>query len=237
MGRGEFQDALCDRYEKPLKDLPTRCPCGAQFTKTHALNCHNGGFVNSRHDKIRDLEARLLKSVLHDVEVEPLLQQVVDKTGYCASAILGDDARLDVRARGFWREGQNAFLDVRITNANANSQRNSTVKSVLRKHENEKKRGYNRRIIQVEHGTLTPLIFTTSGAMGNECQKFHKELAAKISLKNGDRYDDVMRYLRVKISFLIQRAMLLCLRGSRSLKRKDLGGVDDFGLCLHELQV
>ena len=53
--------------------------------------------------------------------------------------------------------------------------------SVLRKHEQEKKRQYNKRIIQVEHGTLTPLIFTTSGAMGHECQKFHKELALKIS--------------------------------------------------------
>ena len=79
-------------------------------------------------------------------------------------------------------------------------------KSVLRKHETDKKREYNRRVIQVEHATLTPLVFTTSGAMGYECKKFHKELAAQISLKNGDRYDEVMRYMRVKISFLIQRA-------------------------------
>ena len=116
------------------------------------------------------------------------------------------------------------------------SQRNLTVSSILRKHEQEKKRNYNKRIIQVEHGTLTPLVFTTSGAMGHECQKFHKELAVKISVKNGDRYDDVMRYIRVKISFLILKAQLLCLRGSRTIKRTVEGG-DDFGLCLHELRV
>ena len=168
--------------------------------------------------------------------MEPLLQPVVNKQGYQASAILGDDARLDVRARGFWRDGQNAFFDVRITNAESNSQRNSTVSSILRKHEQEKKRNYNKRIIEVEHGTLTPLIFTTSGAMGHECQKYHKELAVKISEKNGDRYNDVMRYIRVKLSFLILKAQLLCLRGSRTLKRTDEGG-DDFGLCLHELRV
>ena len=33
------------------------------------------------------------------------------KRGYQASAILADDARLDVRASGFWRVGQNAFFD------------------------------------------------------------------------------------------------------------------------------
>ena len=199
LGRGEFQDALCLRYNKDLRNLPTKCPCGSQFTTTHALNCHNGGFINARHDNVRDLEARLLKSVCHDVEIEPLLQPVINKQGYKASANLGDDARLDVRARGFWRDGQNAYFDVRMTNADSISQRGSTIKSVLRKHEQEKKRQYNKRIIQVEHGTLTPLIFTTSGAMGHECQKFHKELALKISTKNGDRYDDVMRYIRVKI--------------------------------------
>ena len=52
----------------------------------------------------------------------------------------------------------------------------------------------------------------------------------------GDRYDNVMRYIRVKISFLILKAQLLCLRGSRTIKRTVEGG-DDFGLCLHELRV
>ena len=108
-------------------------------------------------------------------------------------------------------------------------------KSVLRKHELEKKRHYNQRIIQVEHGTLTPLIFTTHGAMGHECQRYHKQLADKISIKNGDRYDDVMRYIRVKISFLVLKATLLCVRGSRTIKKNIVA--DDFGLCLHELRV
>ena len=236
LSRGEFQDALCLRYLKPLKQLPSKCPCGSNFTVTHALNCHKGGFINARHDNVRDLEAQLLKSVCHDVETEPLLQPVINKNGYSASAILGDDARLDVRARGFWRAGQNAFFDVRITNADCTSQVASPVKSVLRKHELEKKRNYNQRIIQVEHGTLTPLIFTTSGAMGKECQKFHKTLAEKISVKNGDKYEDITRYIRLKFSFLVLKATLLCLRGSRTIKKNiDVG--NDFSLCLQELRV
>ena len=41
-------------------------------------------------------------------------------------------------------------------------------------------------------------------------------LAEKISLKRGDRYEEVARYMRVKLSFLTLKATLFCLRGSRS---------------------
>ena len=36
LGRGEFQDALCLRYNKNLKNLPSKCVCGAKFDTTHA---------------------------------------------------------------------------------------------------------------------------------------------------------------------------------------------------------
>ena len=234
--KSEFQDALALRYKKELKRLPSKCPCGADFTVTHAINCHLGGFVNVRHDKIRDVECQLLKMVVHDVESEPQLQPVVNKRGYAASAILNDEARLDVRARSFWREGQNAFFDVRITNADTASQRNTSLSSILKKHEQEKKRGYNRRVMEVEHGTFTPLIFTTTGVMSHECSVYHKALAEKISSKRDERYEDVMRYLRIKFSYLAIKATLLCLRGSRSIKKVGEVGVD-FNLALRELGV
>ena len=197
-----------------------------------------GGFINARHDSIRDAEYELLKVVTHDVETEPMLQPVINRNGYQKSANLDDGARLDVRSRGFWRAGQNAFFDVRVTNPDNKSQQDCTIKSVLHKHEAEKKRQYNRRVMEVEHGSFTPLIFTTTGVMSHECTVFHKSLAEKISTKRGDRYDEVMRYLRVKFSFLALKATLLCLRGSRGRKGKNLGITnEDFGLALNELGV
>ena len=174
--KDEFHDALALRYNRQVKNLPSKCPCEAEFTVTHALNCHRGGFVNARHDQIRNFECSLLKSVVQDVECEPSLHPVLNKNGYQRTANLDDDARLDVRARGFWREGQNAFFDVRITNADSDSQRNTSIKSVLRSHEMEKKRKYNRRIMEVEHGSFTPLVFTTSGVMVHECSVSTKVL-------------------------------------------------------------
>ena len=165
-------------------------------------------------------------------------QPVTNRNGYLKSANLDEGARLDVRARGFWREGQNAFFDVWVTNPDNKSQHDSSIKAVLRKHESEKKRQYNRRIIEVEHGSFTPLIFTTTGVMSHECSIFHKSLAEKISKKRGDRYEEVVRYLRVKFSFLALKATLLCLRGSRGRKGMNSGVQnEDFGLALNELGI
>ena len=76
----EFQDAIAIRYKKHIKNRPSKCPCGSTFNLTHALNCHRGGFVNARHNNIRNLECSLLKTIVQDVECEPQLQPVVNTT-------------------------------------------------------------------------------------------------------------------------------------------------------------
>ena len=45
--------------------------------------------------------------------------------------------------------------------------------------ENEKKRKYLQRIIQIERGTFTPVVFSTIGGMGLEAQRLVKKLAQK----------------------------------------------------------
>ena len=106
LNKGEFQDSLCLRYNMPIKNLPEECPCTKKFNVIHALNCHRGGFVNARHDNIRDLECKLLKVICHDVESEPHLQKMSEKAkqSYHATAKVADDARPDIRARSFWRQ-------------------------------------------------------------------------------------------------------------------------------------
>ena len=108
------------------------------------------------------------------------------------------------------------------------------IEAVLRKHELEKKNAYNRRVMEVEHGSFTPLVFTTSGVMSHECTRYHKALAEKLSEKRNERYDVIMRYLRVKLSFLSLKATLLCLRGSRGGNATIENG-EDFGFSLDEL--
>ena len=237
LNKSEFRDAMALRLSRHIPNLPSFCVCGDSFDVTHAMDCHTGGFVNARHDNIRDFEASLLSQVCNDVETEPQLQPVTTETFQLRSANTNPEARLDVRGRGFWRRGQNAFFDVRVTNTNCTSQVNSSITSILRKHEAEKKRMYNDRVMQIEQGTFTPLVFTSTGSMGPECLQYHRSLAEKLSNKTGDKYSDVMCFIRCKLSFMCVRSSLLCLRGSRRSSKTPTESGNDFGLYNLELNL
>ena len=70
--------------------------------------------------------------------------------------------------------------------------------------------------MNVEHGTFTPLVFSVTRGMAKECLKFHKFVAEKIANKSGCRYEKVLSIIKCKLSFLILRASLMFVRGSRS---------------------
>ena len=80
---------------------------------------------------------------------------------------------------------------------------------------------YNERIINIEHGSFVPLIFSITGGMGRMAETFYKLLCNKISMKSGDIYSNVINVFRCKLSYLICRMTLLCVRGSRSIRQKD----------------
>ena len=124
------------------------------------------------------------------------------------------DARLDISARGYWERQRTAFFDVRVCHANADSYRDLSPKEIYRQHENEKKRQYAGRVMEVEQGTFTPLVFTTSGGMAEECKRYHNRLAELLAINKGENYASTVSWLRAKVSFAF-----LCLSGSRGRRR------------------
>ena len=133
---------------------------------------------------------------------------------------LACDARLDIHARGFWERQKSTFFDIRVCHPNADSYKDRTPEQVYRLHENEKKRMYERRVLEVEQASFTPLVFTTTGGMGRECLRYHSRLAELISVEKGEDYAKTLTWIRGKVSFSILRSALLCLRGSRSNRRR-----------------
>ena len=125
--------------------------------------------------------------------------------------------KLDVHARGFWDRQQSAFFDVRVCHPNADSYRELSPKEIFQLHENEKKRQYSRRVLEVEQGTFT----RSTGGMADECKRFHQRfrLAEVLALKKGDDYATTISWIRAKVSFAILRSALLCLRGTRRKRR------------------
>ena len=85
-------------------------------------------------------------------------------------------------------------------------------------HVNEKRRLYSRKVLDIEHGTFTPLVFTTTGGMGKECSRYHSRLAELIAIKKGKQYAKTMSWIRSRISFALLISALI-LRGSRAIRR------------------
>ena len=210
----------------PHKYLPSRCACGKPFTIDHALSCAKGGFINIRHNEIRDFTADLLSECYKNVKVEPELTSLSGET-FPASTITTDGARVDIAARGVWIKGQMAYFDVRVFNPIAKSYLNSDLSYSHRSNEQAKKRNYNNRIQSVDQGSFTPLVFSCFGGMAKECSTFYKRLAERIAEKRNISTSLAMNWIRTRLNFHLLRPCLLCLRGSRSTyKRDDLADVD-----------
>ena len=109
-----------------------------------------------------------------------------------------------------------AYDDVKIYIFNENVSK--PLKSAYRANEGMKKRSYNERILQIEHGTFTPLIFSSFGGAGFEADRFLKKLNEKLAEKLDESLSIVTNYTRIKYNFALLRTTLLCIRGSRSHK-------------------
>ena len=190
--------------------------CGAKFDTEHALTCKRGGFVTIRHNDIRDFTAEILNEVCNDVAVEPLLAPLTGEQFQHRTANTEDHARLDVAARGVWVKGSRAFFDIRVFNPLAPTYSQISLKAAHKSNENSKKREYNNRVQQVEHGSFNPLVFTTFGGMGVEGNHFYNKIAEKIAEKRDIASSLAKSWIRTKISFCLLRTTNLCIRGSRA---------------------
>ena len=125
-------------------------------TRALLLSCPRGGFPSIRHNEIRDITANLLTEVCHDVQVETDLQEVSNEVLSGRTAITTDGARLDIAASGFWGgRYERTFLDVRVFNPYAPSNRQTTIDKCFRKHEMEKKRAYEQRVREIEYASFS----------------------------------------------------------------------------------
>ena len=94
-------------------------------------------------------------------------------------------------------------------------QTNNLAKCIQLIHEAQKKRAYNDRVIQIEKGSFTPLVFSISGGMGREAQGLMKKIAERMELTSGQRYSDCMGFMRKRLRFELLKTTLIALRGYR----------------------
>lgn len=168
-----------------------------------------------RHDQPKQVLVEEAAQLWRDVQVEPPLVPLSGEELKHNSSIKTDDARSDVRVRGFWSNMRNAFFEFRVFYPHARSYQGQSPSSLYRSMELSRKREYEERIRQVEDGDFTPMIMSSTGGMGSQMQNALKHIARKLADKRTEQYPRVLTVLRAKFAFAVARAAIVCLRGSR----------------------
>ena len=109
-----------------------------------------------------------------------------------------------------------------VFNPLAPSYSNLTLKASHKSNENRKKRKYNDRVLQVEHGSFTPLVFTNFGGMGVEGSNFYKKISEKLAEKRDIPSSLAKSWIRTKLSFCLLQTVNLCIRVSRAKRFEGL---------------
>ena len=102
---------------------------------------------------------------------------------------------------------------MRVFDPNANRYHNKALPQCYIQNEMEKKRQYNERVLDIDHGSFTLLVFSIYGGMARESSTFYNRLAEKIAEKRELHESIVTNWIRTKTSFALLKLALLCLRG------------------------
>jgi hypothetical protein len=153
LSREEFQDNLATYYGLCPRGLPKRCDgCREPFTVEYGLSCKKGGFVGQRHDEVCEELAHLCSMALTPSQIssEPEIFYGRDLTAAQrpANEVLGDEARGDVGAHGFWKRGRTTIFDIQVCNTDAKSYGNHNLKKVLEGAARRKKDKYEEACLE-----------------------------------------------------------------------------------------
>ena len=138
-----------------------------------------------RHNDVFDFESNLIVTSLQGVE-EPHLQPL---SGETIVGVNGDDAHTDIRAQFLAQESKFVFRCTCYISMWTH------VCTIYRKHEQERMRAYNERILNIEQGSFTPLVYSVTSGVGPECSMFHKHITERMVEKSGERYEDITTHV------------------------------------------
>ena len=142
-------------------------------------------------------------------------------------AIRSDEARVDITARSFWVTGQMAFFDVRVLNPIVKRYVHMDTSKAYQINKKEKKKNFNeklQRILEVEHGSFTPILMSAYAGIGKEGNKFYIRLAELLAEKKNQQLSVMTSWIRRKLIFALINSICMCIRGSRRVFQTNLVG-------------
>ena len=144
-----------------------------------------------------------LSMMCKNVRKEPPLSATPDSN---------DELRADINMRSFWQIWQRTFVDVMIFYPFAQSYPNWSLAITIKTIKNQKKRKYNKRILDGENGSFTTLLLTTNGGMSNKTKNFYKRQIQLSHEKSDVSYSDTSAWVKRQISFSLLWTSIICRR-------------------------
>ena len=218
LGEMEFQDSIRMRAALAPLNLPESCDgCGEPFTLNHAQKCKNGGNIIARHDEliseIVSIGTMAFKASAVRAEPQINLRSSTAPSTNARTPVETDD-RGDVLIRGLWSNGQDAIIDIRVTDTDQTFAGMRDPKKVLQSQEKEKKKKYL-SACQKQRRAFTPFVISVDGLLGQEAQNVIKQLSRRLAVKWQKPYSMVCGIVRSRISIACVRASHQCIRGTR----------------------
>ena len=153
------------------------------------------------------------------VQAEPQIHTGSSTAKSDSDSTVETSDRVDVLVRGLWSTGQDAILDIRVTDTDQASYVTRDPERVLQSHEKEKKRKYLRPC-QHQRRAFTPFVVSVDGLIGMGAKNVMKALSRRLALKWQKPYSLLMNIVKIRISIARVRASHRCIRGSRVPVRK-----------------
>jgi hypothetical protein len=230
--REEWLDNVYLRYGLQLRDLPRKCDgCGKSFSVEHGLSCKTGGLVGARHNDARDEWAHLCSLALggSSVGTEPFIfygagvraAEGRDATTNGSTSTearnnsAGDEARGDVRARGFWKPREDCIFDIVITDTDAKCYGDTSSKKLVERLAKRKVDKYE-AACKERRRSFTALAYSVCGLPCESARSAEKRLGGLLAKKWERNYSEMVSFIRQRMSLAIVRSNTLLLRGDRA---------------------
>ena len=115
-------------------------------------------------------------------------------------------------------------VDVKVFNPISKRYVHMDTSKAYQLNEKEKKKNYNGRILEVEHGIFTPIVMSAYGGMGKEGNKFYNRLAELLAEKKNQLLSVMTSWIRRKLIATLINSVCMSVRGSRRISQTNLVG-------------
>ena len=129
--------------------------------------------------------------------------------------ILGEEARGDVGARGFWQRGRSTIFDIRITNTDSKSYGNKASDRLLERFAQQKQDKYEEACLE-RCTNFTPLCYSVDGMACKAARAAERRLASLLTTKWDRLYSEMVNFIRTWMSLAVVRSNIMLMRSEKA---------------------